>query len=415
MGLDIRTIGDSDLADWTRALHIGFLQPPKVTKEELEFRRPGIDLDRTQGAFDSESDRCVATFRSFALELTAVGGAAVPTSGISNVTVSPTHRRRGLLGRMMERELRAARERGDAAASLIASEYPIYGRFGFGPAAWVTEWEIDVARSGLDPRHAGPVDGARIDLVDAATVRTLGPALHDRLRATRPGFIERSERWWLIQTGELGYPDSGWKEPFYAVYRSPEGSVDGLLAYVSDDRWEAKRPHDTATVVQLLAASPAAERALWHYVMSVDWVTRVRTGLRAPDDLLPLLLPDPRAATVVAHADFLWLRPLDVPRLLEARGYPCADTLVLELTDRAGLAGGRYLLEAGPDGASCVPTTRSADLALDIADLGTLWLGDESAVRLAALGRVAEERAGTAARADLLLRAPRRPWCPDVF
>ncbi len=62
-----------------------------------------------------------------------------------------------------------------------------------------------------------------------------------------------------------------------------------------------------------------------------------------------------------------------------------------------------------------MPTTRSADLTLDIAELGTLWLGDESAVRLAALGRVAEERAGAVALADRLLRAGRRPWCPDIF
>ncbi|MGO4423847.1 sterol carrier protein domain-containing protein, partial [Streptomyces sp. MCAF7] len=141
----------------------------------------------------------------------------------------------------------------------------------------------------------------------------------------------------------------------------------------------------------------------------------VTTGYRPPDDALPLLLGDPRAAQIVTYADFLWLRPLDVPRLLEARTYPVAGSLVLELSDRAGLAGGRYLLDAGPDGADCAPTTRSADLTMDIGELGTLWLGDESAVRLAALGRVTEEREGAAALADLLLRTSRRPWCPDIF
>ncbi|GAA4956845.1 hypothetical protein GCM10023238_24400 [Streptomyces heliomycini] len=89
---------------------------------------------------------------------------------------------------------------------------------------------------------------------------------------------------------------------------------------------------------------------------------------------------------------------------------------MLEVTDRAGLAGGRYRLEASADGTGvCAPTTGSADLALDVAELSVLWLGDESAVRLAALGRVREERAGAARQADALLRTSRRPWCPDVF
>ncbi|ADI08188.1 hypothetical protein SBI_05068 [Streptomyces bingchenggensis BCW-1] len=415
MAPEIRKVDDSDLTDWSLALNTGFLRPPKAGKEEVDIRRAqiGEELDRVQGAFDR--GRCVATFRSFAQRLTAVGGAEVAADAISNVSVSPTHRRQGLLSRMMDRDLRAAKERGELLASLIAAEYPIYGRYGFGPATWATLWRVDVARAGLDARYSGPACGGRVDFADGAEVRELGPALHERLRARQHGMIDRRELWWRMNTGLLTFPFHQWTEPFYVVYRSPDGSVDGLLAYTSDDKWEGKRPHDTAEVLEMLAATPAAERALWHFLFSVDWVTHVTTDYRPPDDVLPLLLGDPRAAQVMTYADFLWLRPLDVPRLLEARTYPVAGSLVLELSDRAGLAGGRYLLDAGPDGATCAPTTRSADLTMDIGELGTLWLGDESAVRLAALGRVTEEREGAAALADLLLRTSRRPWCPDIF
>lgn len=415
MGLDIRTIDDSDLHDWILALRTGFLRPPTVSKEEVEFRRAWYAPERTQGAFDSDTGRCVATFRSFAQELTAVGGAPVPADAISQVTVSPTHRRRGLLSRMMERDLRAAKERGEVVATLIAAEYPIYGRYGFGPATWCTEWQVDVARSGLDPRYSGPADGGRTELVDAETVRSLGPELHERMRAGRPGVIDREERWWQLNTGMFPMPGDPWTEPFYVIHRAADGTVEGLLAYTTDATWEAKLPQNTATVRDLIAVTPAAERSLWHYLMSVDWVTKVNTGLRAPDDLLPLLLPNPRAAKVTTHADFLWVRPLDVPRMLEARTYPGEGSLVIGLDDPAGLAEGRYLLEVGPDGASCTPTTQSADLYLGVGELGALWLGDESAVRLAALGRVSEERADAAARADGLLRTSLRPWCPDIF
>ena len=80
-----------------------------------------------------------------------------------------------------------------------------------------------------------------------------------------------------------------------------------------------------------------------------------------------------------------------------------------------GPAGGRWRLEASETGASCTPTTESAALVLGVGELAALWLGDESAVRLAALGRVREERAGAARLADALLRTSRRPWCPDLF
>ena len=88
---------------------------------------------------------------------------------------------------------------------------------------------------------------------------------------------------------------------------------------------------------------------------------------------------------------------------------------MLEVTDRDGLTGGRYRLEASSEGGSCTPTTANADLTLDVGDLAALWLGDESAVRLVALGRVREEREGAGRSADALLRTSRRPRCPDMF
>ena len=178
---------------------------------------------------------------------------------------------------------------------------------------------------------------------------------------------------------------------------------------------DAAQPLNTATVVDLIAVTPAAERALWHYLCSVDWVVTVKSGTRPTDDLLPQLLPDPRAARITTIADWMWVRILDVVRALEARTYDTAGELVLEVTDRDGLSAGRYRLETGPDGASCTPTTRDAELDLGVGALSALWLGDESALRLAALGRVREERPGAATVAERLLRTPRVPFCPDGF
>ncbi|MEU1293294.1 GNAT family N-acetyltransferase [Streptomyces sp. NPDC005840] len=411
--IDVRPITEAEFPEWLRAVHAGFLREPVVPAEELEARRGQFEPGRFLGAFDG--GRCVATFRSFDQEVTAVGGRPVAADAVTGVTVTATHRRRGLLTRMMGQDLAAAKERGDALATLIAAEYPIYGRFGFGPATSATGWSVDVPRAGFDPRAPLADGGGRIDLLEPEDVRKVGPELHDRVRRSVPGTVSRKDFWWQTATGAARL-SARWTTPFFAAYRSPSGTLDGLVAYEVDETWgDGKQPQETATVRWLLAATPQAERALWHYLCSIDWVTRIKSDMRAPDDLLPSLLPDPRAALVTTQADWLWVRILDVVQAMEARTYEREGGLVIDVADPAGLTGGRYQLTASPAGATCVPTTRSAELSLGIVELAMLWLGDESAVRLAALGRVREERAGAARSADALLRPSRRPWCPDMF
>ncbi|MFE2025088.1 GNAT family N-acetyltransferase, partial [Streptomyces hygroscopicus] len=90
MALELRTsLADSDLTSWILALHTGFLRPPETSEREVELRRGQIDLSRTQGVFDG--GRCVATFRSFAQRLTAVGGGGGPPPPPSQITGWATH------------------------------------------------------------------------------------------------------------------------------------------------------------------------------------------------------------------------------------------------------------------------------------------------------------------------------------
>ncbi|CAM5493801.1 hypothetical protein SAVIM338S_03484 [Streptomyces avidinii] len=419
--VDVRPIAESEIPEWLRALNTGFLRMQTATESDVAQCAEYYDTARMIGGFDNATGRCAATLRSFPQELTVPGGAFVPSSAVTNVAVLPTHRRRGLLTRMMAAELAAAKARGDVLSTLIAAEYPIYGRHGYGPATSVSEWEIDVPRTGLDARRPAPAPhgrpAGRIELVDEAEVRKTGPELHERLRAATPGAVSRDARWWRLATGAEEWSPRPFKEKFNAVYRTAAGEVTGLVSYTSGDHWtDAKVPQNTLQVQQLLALTPDAERALWEFLCSVDWVQKVRTGFRAPDDLVSRLLPDARAARVVTQADWLWVRLLDVVRALRARTYATAGVLVLEVGDRAGLADGRYRLDAGTG--DCVRTDEPADLLLDVGALGALYLGDESAVRLGALGEIAVAdgaRPGALELADAVFRTPRRPWCPDIF
>lgn len=411
--VDIRWYTADDHAEWCRALDVGFLRLPSRENHEavLEYRRRWVDPDRTMGAFDGP--RCVATFNSQPQVLTVPGGATLVASGVTNVTVTATHRRRGLLSRMMARELDRCRERGEPLAILDAAEYGIYGRYGYGPATSMVNFEVDVHRAALGS-YAPPANG-RLDLVDPAEFGKHAPEVHERFRLARHGVIARKAIWWQLVTGELVHPLKQWKDAFHVLYRNDSGQVDGFLTYHVEDEWADHRPQGVLHVQDLIGATPEAEAELWRYAVSVDWVAKVVAENRPPDDILPLLLGDARSARRTAAGDFLWLRPLDVPRLLSERTYGVADTLVLEVHDHMGYAQGRFLLDGGPDGATCAATTREPDLVLEVGTLGNLYLGDESTVRLAAVGRIEASDREALSRADVMFRTGRRPWCPDSF
>ena len=105
---------------------------------------------------------CSTTARSspaagvFPFGLTVPGG-ALPCAGVTVVGVLPSHRRRGLLRRMMDAQLRDVRERGEPIAALWASEETIYGRFGYGLAS--LSHNIDAERHAVAIRSELPRDG----------------------------------------------------------------------------------------------------------------------------------------------------------------------------------------------------------------------------------------------------------------
>src|SRR6266550_390987 len=160
MSAEIRRVREDELAAYFDAMSTGFLFRPDVPRLAEDVKATW-DLERVWGAFDG--GRIRGTFRTWATELTVPGGATIPAAAVTNVTVMPTHRRRGLMRGMTLAEHEAVRERGEVAALLYAAEYPIYGRFGYGPACREAKWTIDVNSTSF---IGEPGDG--IDLVTPA-------------------------------------------------------------------------------------------------------------------------------------------------------------------------------------------------------------------------------------------------------
>lgn len=389
-GLEVRPVSSGEFGDWVAAVAVGFGRD--VWEEDVGRRRAVAELDRTLAAFDGAE--IVGTANAYSRELSVPGG-CVGAAFVTAVSVLPTHRRRGILTRMMRRQLDDVRERGEPVAVLGASESGIYGRFGYGIAAETVSFEIERARAGLAV-EAEP--SGRLRLVSREEALELFPGVYDQVRRETPGFLDRPAGWW-----------EGWEiDDRYVVYEEG-GRALGYLRYRLKRRWDDGLPGGELHVGELVAATFGASAALWEYAFGVDLMASVLGGGRPVDDPLYWMLADPRRLRR-RPSDSLWLRILDVPAALAGRRLRASGHLVLGVRDDfLPENGGAYELVGDPDGAGCRRSSREPDVTLGAADLAAVYLGGTSPSTLARAGRVRGSREAIRL-ADRMFAWDPRPW-----
>ena len=416
MTIEIRAIREDELPAWLDCLSTGFLDRPNVAAIVAEVL-PHWDLARVWGAF--EDDVVVGTARTWATELTVPGNRPIKASALSGVTVRPSHRRQGILRRMLEVEHAAARERGELGGLLYASDYPIYSRFGYGSAVQTAAWVLDAASTAFHDTAGGRIGSIEFVATDEAAADVIRD-LYDAWRVTQPGEIWRRPKMYLDDVGQAG---SAWGEVwkgFLVVHRDDAGALDGYARYHAQAKWDHRQPRSTLTVDDMHALNGDAEVALWRYLASVDLVTTVRAERRHPGDRLPWLLTNGRAAELADAGDGMWVRLHDIPAALEARTYERTGSLVLEVVDRNGGAADadervRVAIEAGPGGARALLTDQPPDLTIAAAALGAAYLGGTRLGDAVLAQGWDEHRPGALADADALLATRDAPWCSTFF
>jgi predicted acetyltransferase len=347
------------------------------------------------------------------MEQTLPGLTSIPVAGVTAVGVASTHRRRGLLTRLMDRQLDDVAARGESVALLTASESVIYGRFGYG-------WATSHAQAAIETDHsrfAVPLaDTGRIRRIDAETAVKVLPALHERIRRLQPGDIWREPVFWEIVAADFEHSRDDAGPQFWAVHESESGEPDGFTRYRFKSHSEHGLPESTLLVTDLMAVSPDVEAALCRYVLDIDLVRHCRFFFRPADDPFRRRLADPRRYRVEGVFDHVWARLLDIPAALSARRYTSDGEVVIEVHDAFRPANtGRYLLEGSPEGAMCMHTRDEADIAVGVEALGAAFLGGVSLASLAAAGQVEERKAGGIRRADALFLSATAPFCRTGF
>lgn len=410
--LEYRSITEDEIPAFRTAYFEGFGDDANPDDTDANERLRSIQpLDRTVVALDDGD--MVGTLGDFPLLVTMPGGAQVPMAGTTEVTVRPTHRRRGILREMMRRHMQMAVDRGEPLAGLWASESAIYGRFGFGLAA-------EMHRIAFDNRTVQmPTPPADVRLTQLAPERlfdVVAPFWTAQAQTNRPGFIDRAEpRWRMLEADPEEHRDDATKARNVIARRGDE--VVGYVAYRQVSKWNHV-PESIIKIQAMVAADPDAHRALWHFVANIDLHPHVEFWDAPVDDPIVIQSTNPRALKRYVE-DSLYVRVLDVERALTARTYEVDDELQLAIDDDAGYATGTWRLRI-VDGSAEVariadePAAQQADVVMNVRELGALLLGRDASQQLTEAGLLRGEPTAIQ-RLGRVLRSSRAPWCPEMF
>jgi predicted acetyltransferase len=407
MAIEIRTIPPDQLRRLVDTVNVAFGEPTDEAQWQLD--KALFEPDRTLGAYDG--DLLVGGGSAFSFRMTVPGGARVRLAGVTGVGVMPTHRRRGILRSLMARQLADVRANGEPLAALVASEGPIYQRFGYGLGLLLGA--IDIERERAAFRTDVPPAGS-MRFVDKDEARRLMPLVYDQVCAATPGFIERDPPWWDERLADIESQRRGAGPQYRAVYER-DGELRGYVRYRIKSEWTNIASNSTLIVNEMIGVDAAAEREMWRFIFGVDLIARIQQRWGPSRHPLLLMLADPRRLQLRV-SDAIWLRIVDVPAALTARTYAADGSLVLDVSDAfLPAAAGRWRMTVTDGKATLEPTTDPADLALDTTDLAALYMGTFSFAELARAARTQELAPGARTRADAMFRVDNPAWCTTPF
>jgi predicted acetyltransferase len=403
MAIEVRAIDASELDAVIVADQRGFgavYTPSSRAWAEAE-------LDRTRIAFDNGT--IVGVSRTYSFEMTVPGGAMLPAAAVSWVSVLPTHRRRGILTSMIDALHDDARDRGEPVAILTASESSIYGRFGYGVAAWRIgisatrphiEFMSDLGRTGT------------MRMIDRTEADVVLPRIYDDARRLRAGMVSRPDFWWpTVFWGLAEGPDKAF---YVAVHTDPSGRDDGYVAYEINGEWSGGMPDRRLLIWDIQSTNDEARAALWRFIFGVDLIGKVSATNLPVDDPLRHLVRDGRRVRADFVNDGLWVAPLDPAALLSARRYAVEGHVVIEVHTPDGNVT-TLALDGSERDAKCVATNEVPDLACSTRTLGACSLGGTKWTELAQAALVEERVAGALLRADTMFATTPAPAMVGYF
>jgi predicted acetyltransferase len=408
MSYEIRPLTSDDVPAFRAAIYSTFGHDMDPDDEDGAARFNAVfELDRMYPAFDG--DTIVGTGGDFQLDMTVPGGNQVRTSGLTIISVRPTHTRQGVLTAMMREHHDRAMERGEPLGGLWASEAPIYSRFGYGASADMKDVKLDARHAGRGGREGG----VAVRLLEADEAAQLLPKIYSAIQPTRPGMFKRSDNWWTYRLLADPEKNRGGASALRHAVAEIDGEPVGYVTYRQKSSWELLSEGEIQ-IRELMPATDAGYRALWHYAVSIDLFPIVRYWSNPVDDPLSFLMRDGRARETKV-SDSLWTRLIDVPAALAERTYATDGSLTLGVSDSfCDWNDGTYRMTVDEGTAKCERVATESDVAMDVSTLGALYLGGRDAMSLARAGLI-DGSPEAVHQLNAMFRGSPAPWCPEIF
>ncbi|MFB9909331.1 GNAT family N-acetyltransferase [Allokutzneria oryzae] len=400
----IRSLTETDFDAFHDATSSAFLFP--ATDAARQRERDLFDLRRFHGAFDG--DEMIGGAGILSKNMTLPGTGMRPVAAVTAVGTTPDNRRRGVLTGLMRAQLdQLHNDAAEPIATLWCSEAGIYGRFGYGLAT--TRFFTTVPR-GATFMSTVDCGSDRVRELPREAALVAFKEVYNRVAPRRIGWLSRTDASW-----EQWYLDDEQQRGRYSPMRFAV-HPNAYAAYRVRSNWTISGPRHELVAHEIVSADPVSHAAIWRYLLDIDLIGEMKYDNLAMDDPLPHMLVDYRAADR-RIGDALWIRLVDVDRALTERRYSAPAALVVELTDAfCPWNAGRWRLTVDADGVAQVRRTESSpDLAMDVADLGALFLGGTSAVALAGAGRVKEVEPGSLVRLAMAFATEHQPSCAELF
>lgn len=374
-----------------------------IREGDVAAAAQAIPWGRARGvAVEGEASELVAVHASCPYPL-AVPGGTVPASGLCWVGVHQGHRRRGLLSAMIADHFERSLARGEVVSTLFASEPAIYQRFGYGLACPALALGL-----GRGPTFRA-VEGAgdlRVELGDAGRDSHAEAVVEVLRREARPGSpVDLSDAMLADVFLDIENWRDGAERKRIAIVHDDQGPA-AFATFARRSKWGDGGPEGTTSVHQWAAVSAAATHRLFSVVADLDLTAETTVGNVALDHPLLHLLVDPRGPKPRRN-DNLWVRILDVPRALEARGYAADADVTLRVTDALVPANdGSWRVRIDGGRATVSRAEGAADVELSIQELSAAYLGGVTLAELA--------RAGLVTGGDPAIAAASRAFRGDV-
>jgi len=343
-------------------------------------------------------------------------GRPVPVAGLTWVGVHPDHRRRGLLTAMVRHHFEQARADGWALSALHASEAAIYGRHGYGLAS--LELEIVTGR-GTTFTAPGLEDDAAAITTRLGTITDEGMAERRRQidldgLTTNVGTIVGDADFYTLLMRVQPH-ETLQSEPPRILVAMRDGRDVGYVVFKRTAKWPDSRPSSEVDVWQLSGA-PAARLALLRRVTDLDLTGTVKLNGFSPADPIMSWVQGPRGFSAMNPVDSLWVRLVDLPVAVAARGYEGACDVVVEVDDvSAPWNAGRWRLRVSDGSGTATRSDDDTEVALPAAALGAAYLGGGNLAEMLRAGTVREHRPGAVAELWHAFRTAAGPYASRGF